>query len=131
MTLFLQAIAAVLLGVILSQILKKQGAEFGTLLAMLVCALVCIVSIQFLRPVLDFLYRLQQTTMLDQPMLQVLLKVVGVSMTAEIASLVCQDAGNAAMGKALQFLAVAVIMYLSLPMMSALINLVEEILGSI
>ena len=64
-------------------------------------------------------------------MLTILLKVVGTALIAEIVTLVCMDGGNASMGKALQFLAAAVILWLSLPMLTALLELIEEILGNL
>ena len=60
-----------------------------------------------------------------------LLKIVGICFTAEIASLICEDSGNAALGKALQSLAGAVILYLSLPMLTKLLDLVEGILENL
>ena len=128
MDLFLQAAAAVLLGVILSLMLKRQSGEMGALLAMFVCVLISAAAVYYLKPVFAFLDRLRDLTMLEQPMLQCLLKVVGIAMTSEIVSLICQDSGNAAMGKALSFLATAVILYISIPMLTALIDLVEDIL---
>ena len=52
-------------------------------------------------------------------------------MIGDVAGLICADAGNAAMGKGLQFMAVAVILWLSLPMMNALLELIEGILGNL
>lgn len=128
---FFQSACAVMLAVVLSLVLKKQNGEFGLILSLCVCCLVAAAAIQYLRPVIRFVTRLQELTSINSQMLSILLKVAGVSMTAEIAVMVCQDSGNGAMGKALQFLASAVILYISLPMLEALLELVEEILGRV
>ena len=78
-----------------------------------------------------FVQQLQSVGNLDSEMLSVLLKVVGTALIGEIAALVCTDAGNTAMGKALQILTVATILWLSLPMFTALLELVETILGKV
>ena len=85
----------------------------------------------YLKPVIAFIQQLRSVGNLDSEMLAVLLKVVGTAMIGEIAALVCVDAGNAAMGKALQILTVATILWLSLPMFTALLDLVETILGNV
>ena len=56
---------------------------------------------------------------------------VGIYIISEIAALICTDAGNAALGKTLQFLSTALILYMSLPMFSQLLSLIESILGEL
>lgn len=128
---FFQAAAGVLLAVILTLVIRKQSSEIGLLLSIFVCCIVGAVAAYYIDPVMDFVRKLQSLGALDSDMLQILLKVVGVAFTAEIASLVCEDSGNSAMGKTLQFLASAVILYLSLPILTALLELVEGILGNV
>lgn len=61
-------------------------------------------------------------------MLGILLKAVGIGLVSEIAGLVCTDAGNGSLGKTLQMLGSAVILYLSLPIFTAMLELIREIL---
>lgn len=125
---FYAATALVLLTVVLVLAIRKQNGEIALLLGLCGCCAALAVAVGFLNPILNFLRRLQQVASLDGDMVQILLKVTGVAFTAEIASTVCSDAGNAALGKSLQMLSSVVILYLSLPMMEALLELVERIL---
>jgi hypothetical protein len=50
---------------------------------------------------------------------------------AEIAGLICTDAGNAALAKTIQILATAVILWLTLPLMQALLDLVRKIMEGV
>lgn len=125
---FYAATAAVLLLVVLMLTIKKQNGEIALLLGLCGCCMVLAVALGFLVPILDFIGKLQQLAGLDPQMLQILLKVTGIAFTAQIAGTVCADAGNAALGKSLQLLSVVVILYLSIPMMQALLDLVERIL---
>ena len=131
MEIFFQAAAAVLVTVILVLVLRKQGSEMSVLLSLLVCCMVGCLAAYFLVPVVQFLQRLQKLGALDGTFVNTLLKIVGICFTAEIAGLICEDSGNAALGKVLQFLASAVILYLSLPMLSKLLDLVEGILENL
>lgn len=125
---FFVSVAGVLLTVILTLPLRKQSGEIALVMSLCGCVLVIGVALSFLSPILAFIRNLRQIASLNSQMLGILLKVTGVSLLSEIAGTVCADAGNAALGKALQLLATVVILYLSLPMMTALLELVEKIL---
>ncbi len=128
---FYGAMALILLTTVLVLVIRKQNGELAMLLGLCGCCVVFGVAVGFLSPIVSFLRRLQQLTMLDNDMLQLLLKVTAVAFTSEIAGTVCADAGNAALAKSLQMLATLVILYLSLPMLQALLDLVEQILGAL
>ena len=128
---FFQAAAGVLVTVILILVLRKQGSEISLLLSVLVCCMIGCLAAYYLGPVVQFLQRLQKIGSLDGSFVNTLLKIVGICFTAEIAGLICEDSGNGALGKVLQFLASAVILYLSLPMLSKLLDLVEGILENL
>lgn len=128
---FWQGAAAVLLTVILGLALGRQGKETALLLTLAVCCMVCCLAVSYLQPVVDFINQLQSIGQLDSEMLEILLKAVGIGLIGEIASLICTDVGNAALGKTLQLLSAAVILWLSLPLLNQLLELVQDILGEV
>ena len=128
---FLQASALVLMAVLLSLVLGKTGKETGIMLTMAVCAMVIMLGLSYLRPVLDFLRKLETMGNLNGDMIGILFKVVGISIISEIADMVCTDSGNASLGKTLHTVAVAVILWLSIPLYDALLDLVQRILGEL
>ena len=127
----IKAIGATLISVILGLVLSKQGKDFALLLTIAVCATVATVAVLHLTPVLELIQRVEQIGNLDGEIIGILLKCVGISMVTEIAALICADAGQTAMGKGLQFLGTAVVLCLSVPIFSGLMDLVEEILQAI
>ena len=131
MDIFFQATAAVLLTVILYLTLNGQNKELALLLTLAVCCLVIIVAGRFIQPVVVFLDELQKAGQLDNSYLSVLLKVVGIAFLTEVASLVCTDAGNGTLGKTLQMLGTCVILWLSIPLLDALLALIQDILGEV
>lgn len=128
---YFQAVAAVLLAVILVLCLKQSQTGIGQLLSLLVCGMVVISAVAYIKPVVDFVHTVQRMSMVDSGMLNILFKVVGVSITAEIAELICSDSGNSAMGKTVQLLASAVVVWLSIPLMSSLLELIEGVLSDL
>ncbi len=128
---FLEAAGLCLVAAILILTLQKKAGEMAILLSILACCGMGILAVGFLKPVWELIDRLQQLGQLDGDMLKTVLKVVGVALTGEVASLICNDAGSSALGKMLQFLAGIVILWLSIPMLTALVELVEDILGNL
>ena len=131
MTLFLQAAAAALIAVVLGLALEKQGKDIGLLLTMLVCVLVLIAAVSGLKPVIEFLDLLQSYSSLGGAILGTLLRITGIGLVSEIAAMICGDAGRASLGKALQILSSAVILWLSLPLYTMLLEIVRSILGGL
>lgn len=131
MTGFWQIFAGILLTVILGVVLSKQNKDLSTVLTLAACCMVLYVAVSYLQPVLDFAETLRELGQLDAGILRILWKAVGITLIAEIATLVCQDAGNGALGKAVQILAAAAVLWLSLPLMEALLDTVQKIVGEI
>lgn len=128
---YIQAAAAVMLAVVLGLSVGKQNKENGILLTVAVCCMVCGTALGYLKPVLGFLRQLQQQTGLDSEMMKILMKALGIGLVGEIAALICTDAGNGTLGKVLQLLSTAVILWLSLPLLQSLMELVTNILGGL
>ena len=131
MELFWKACAGVLIAVILQLTLSKQGNDMGTLLAVAVCCMVCIIGFSYLEPVLDLLKELEALGDLQDGVLGILLKALGIGLVAEVAGMVCCDAGNTSMGKTIQLLGSAVILSLSVPIFRSLLELIQRILGEL
>ena len=128
---FFQAAAAVLIAVIIGLVLSKQGRDWTIILTALVSCMVLSVAAAYLEPILDFVGQLKAVSNLDGDILVIILKAVGIGLVAEIAALICQDGGNAALGKGIQILASVVILWLALPLMQGLLELVQKIMGGI
>lgn len=131
MDIYLQATAAVLLAVILILSLGDRNRELALVLTLAACSMTAIVAVRFLNPVWEFLEQLQAIGQLNNEYLTALLKIIGIGFLSEIAALVCADAGNGALGKTLQMLSTCVILWLSIPVLRSLLEMVQEVLAAI
>ncbi len=131
MTLFLQAAAVALVAVILCAVLSRQSRDMGILLGLAVCGMLLAAACAYLEPLVDFLRTLNDMAGIDQGIFGILLKAAGIGLVSEIASLICADSGNGAIGKAVELVASAAILWLSLPLMTALLELVEQLVGKV
>ena len=131
MVLFWKAAGAALIAVVLGLALSKQQKDIGTMLTMAVCCMISGAALVYLEPVLEFLRELEGLGEMQGDILGILLKGAGIGLVAEIAAMVCSDAGNASLGKTLQFLGGSVILYLSIPVFRSFLDVIREILGGI
>ncbi len=128
---YFQVIAGALVVVILLLIVGRQGKDMAVLLSIAACCMIVCTAAAYLEPVVQFVDKLQAVSSVDSQFLSILWKAVGVSLVSEIAALVCQDAGNQSLAKAVQMLNMAVVLWLSLPLMDALLTMVQKIVGEV
>lgn len=127
----MKASALALIVSVLYQMVSGRNKEIGTLLLVLGSCVILITAISYIKPVFTFISKLQTLGKLNTQMLEILLKSVGIGLLAEIAILVCNDMGNTSMGKTLQVLATSIILWLSLPMLNSLLDLIGKLLGEV
>ncbi len=128
---FYQAVAGALIAVVLTLALSRQSKEFALLLGLAVCAMILLLTARYIQPVLDFLDSLEVLGSLDGEWVQIMLKAVGIGLTAQIAALLCADSGNGALARSVEILAAGTILWLSLPLMTAFLELIQRILGAL
>ena len=126
---FWEAAAGILVAAVLWIIVSKQGKEFSLMLSIGACCLVLMLIAGYLDPVVDLIARLERLAGIEQEWISVMLKAVGIGLVVEIGSLICTDAGNAALGKALQLTGTVTVLWLAVPLMQGLLELLERVLG--
>ena len=131
MDVFLKASAAVLITVILNLTVSKQSKDMSILIVVAGCCAVLIAALTYLKPIVDFINKLKKLIGFEQELINVILKAVGIGILSEITNLICVDSGNASLGRSLQILATVVIIWISLPIFNQLLDLLEQVLGTI
>lgn len=119
------------LAIILTVNLSGHRKDMAALLTLAVCVMMALVAMRYIRPILAFLEELEEIGGLDGDMIRILLQIAGIGIVSEIAVPVCNDAGNTSVGKSLQFLAVMIMLWLSIPLFRSLIQVLQEILGQL
>ena len=128
MDIFIKSVAGTLVALIMYLVLGKQGKDIAALLTVAVCCMLAVAAIRYIEPLVSFLNRLQQLSRMNFENLQIIMKVVGIGLIGEITALICSDAGNASLGKSLQMLASGVVLWLSIPLLTELLDLIEKFL---
>lgn len=128
---FLKIVSLVLLTVILSLAVGKNQRDISVVMGMVSLCIATCAAIAVLEPVLNYLVELRRVFNLPDELVDVLLKAVGIALTAELSAAVCTDAGSASLGKVLQILGGAVVLSLSIPMFRTLMTIIKEMSGGI
>jgi len=128
MEVFIKATSLALISAVLCLFVMKRDKEISVVLSLAACCMLLILSVEHLQPVVKFVYQLRDMGGLDRDMLAILLQAVGVGVLSQIMGSVCADAGAGAIGKALQTLATAVMLCISLPAFSGLMDLLNSVL---
>ena len=131
MDIFWKATGGGLVALVLGLVLKKRNPDIATVLDLLVCGVILSIALVFLSPVLEFLNRLAQISGLSGDKMEILMKATALGLISQIASMLCADAGNSALGKGIEIAAACAILWLSLPLLSALMDLIQEALGQV
>lgn len=128
---FYQAVACVLLTVIVAMALDGHAGATSRILVILVSIMVLTAGIRYFRPVMNFLRTLSHMTGLQEEIIFSLMKTLGIAVTSEIAVLICNDSGHSSLGKALQMMANGIILWLSLPMFQGLLDLLQKLMEAL
>ena len=131
MDVYFKLLSVVMLTSILALTLAKLGNDYSLMLTLLVCSVVLASSVQFLRPIFSFFTSLSDLLGDSADIMKLLMKIVGVGVVSQITEMVCNDAGNASLGKVLHILTISVILWLSLPILEELVSLMKSILEAV
>ena len=126
---FWKAVAAALIAAVLGLTLGKK--DFSLVLSMAVCCLAAAAAAVYIEPVLKLLKELEAVSGLDGGMVTILLKSAGIGLVTTLASMICQDAGSASLAKTMHMLGTGAVLYLSVPVFRAVLELLRDILGGI
>ena len=128
MDIFIKSATGVLIAIIAFILLQRHSKDFSVILTLTVCVMIAVACIQLLRPVTELFNQLITIGKIDREYFQIIMKAVGIGLLSEITTLICNDAGNTAMGKMLHLLATVTILLISLPLFSGLIELFNTLL---
>ena len=131
MTMFWQGISLCMVGAILFVVVGKNSSEVSTLLVLGAVCAVSILSLNYLKPVLQLFDRLQDMSQLSDESLGILIRAIGIGLITEFAGLICSDAGNASLAKTVRILGGTTMLWLSIPMIEQLLDLIENVMGNV
>lgn len=117
-----------LLALIIIVILKQYKPEYAIYVSMAAGVLILVFAIQKLTGIINLLQSLANKTYINQNFLGILLKITGIAFITEFAVSICSDAGEKAIASKIEIGSKVIIISMSIPIITSLLELVIEIL---
>jgi len=124
-----QMVALALIGAVLCLVIRGQNSAMGLLLSLCCCILIFLLSSGFLSPLIALVNQIRNFTGLSDALTAPMIKVVGVGLLTQFAGSVCEDSGEKALSKAVEVGGSILSLYISLPVIHAVIRMLEQLLG--
>lgn len=128
MTDVIKIIGIGLLALIIIVILKQYKPEFAIYVSMIAGVLILVLSIQKLTGIINLLQSLANKTYINKSFLSILLKITGIAFITEFAVSICSDAGEKAIASKIEIGSKVIIIAMSIPIITSLLEFVIEIL---
>lgn len=128
---YFRILCGALIASVLVLVLPDKGKNFGVLLIIGACTMALAAGIRFLTPILDFIQTLRVNTGLPDDFFRILLKVLAVGLSSEIAVALCNMSGASAMGKTVELLGTILIVSFTVPLYTSILELIQKLVGNL
>ena len=117
-----------LIGLILIIIIKQYRPEFAIYVSIIVGVLILALAMRKITGVINLLKSISEKTYINKQFLGILLKITGIAIITEFAVSICSDAGEKAIASKIEMGSKVIIIAMSIPIISSLLELIVEIL---
>ena len=109
-------------------ILKQYRPEFSIYISLLAGAIILAMIFSKLNGILQLIQKLSEKTMINKGFLTILFKITGIAILTEYVATVCIDTGERAIASKVEFGGRTIILSLSIPIISGLLETIVKIL---
>ena len=117
-----------LVALVIAIILKQYRPEFAIYVSMIVGVLILVLIMDKFTGIINLLKSISDKTYINQQFLGILLKITGIAIITEFAVSICSDAGEKAIASKIEIGSKVIIIAMSIPIISSLLELIVEIL---
>lgn len=108
---------------------KGLKSEYAVLISMAACSVIMFYIVSKLLQIFEIFEYLQTILPLEKEYLSVLVKMIGITYIAEFTSNICKDGGYQAIASQIEIFGKISVLAVSMPIFSALLKLIQEMLG--
>ena len=109
-------------------VVRQYKPEFTLYISLLAGALILLFIMQKLEGIIDLLTTLSNKTAINNEFLTLLIKITGIAFLTEFAVSICKDSGESAIANKVDIGGKVIIVSMSIPIISSLLETVIEIL---
>lgn len=109
-------------------ILRQYRPEFAVYVSIIAGIMIIILIVKKLSGIINLLKSISDKTYINNQFLGILLKITGISIITEFAVSICSDAGEKAIASKIEIGSKVVIIAMSIPIISSLLEIIIDIL---
>lgn len=109
-------------------VIKRGSGEMSLALSLAACGAGVYIMTKTLSPGIDFLRRVQEFSGLSGALYSPVIKCLGIAVFSKLAADICRDSGQGAMAGTVELAAAAGALYVSLPLLSTLLDVLEKLI---
>ena len=117
-----------LIALVIVVILKQYRPEYTIYISIIAGVLILFFAMEKLSGIINLLQSISDKTYINKQFLGILLKITGIAIITEFAVSVCTDAGEKAIASKIEIGSKVIIIAMSIPIVSSLLELIIEIL---
>ncbi len=117
-----------LIGLIIIIIMKQYKPDFVIYVSLIVGTIILFMIMDKLNGIIDILTSLSNKASINSEFLVILLKITGIAFLTEFAVSICNDSGETAIANKIDLGGKIIIIAISIPIISALLELIIKIL---
>ena len=126
----IKIIGIALIALIIIILLKQYRPEFAVYISLLTGVLILDLVMDQLAGVISLLQSLANKTSVNMTFLSLLIKITGIAFLSEFAVSICKDSGEGAIASKIEVGSKIVIISMSIPIISSLLEIILKILPS-
>lgn len=124
----IKIIGIALIALIIIILIKQYRPEFAIYISLLTGVLILLLVIDQLSEIISLLQSLATKASINSSFLGLLIKITGIAFLAEFAVSVCKDAGEGAIASKIEIGSKIIIIAMSIPIISSLLEIILKIL---
>lgn len=117
-----------LIALVIVVILKQYRPEYTIYVSIIAGVLILFLAMEKLSGIISLLQSISDKTYINKQFLGILLKITGIAIITEFAVSICTDAGEKAIASKIEIGSKVIIIAMSIPIISSLLELIIEIL---
>ena len=117
-----------LIALIIIVVVKQYKPEFTMYVSIIAGAIIIFLVLDKVTGIITLLTNLSKKTGINSEYLNILLKITGIAILTEFAVSICKDAGESAIASKIDFGGKVIIISMSIPIISALLEIIIKII---
>ncbi len=123
-----QVVAFALLSTFIIILLKQYKSEYALIASIVACGIIIFFTITKLEVIINLLNDLINKTGINKDFFEILVKITGIAYLIDFGSNICKDAGENAIASKVDFAGKIIIISMSLPILTTLLETVTEVI---